>query len=111
VLSAAEKSKFRAAQESVVDMLGVPAQWQQTKAPRATKSATVGFKTAGWKDEIIVNSYGINARILTVKARDISNVVKFDTFTIGGEVMTVASASHVYLNGDHIFTKVICKGS
>jgi hypothetical protein len=110
MLSAAARVKFQAAQDSVLDLLGVPAIWTQTKPPGATKPTTVGFKTAGYKDEIIVNSYGIGAKIITVKVSDVAIIAKFDTLTIGAERYTIASVMPVHINGVHAYHKCIIKG-
>jgi hypothetical protein len=111
MLSAAERSKFRAAQESIVDMLGVPSQWIQAKAPKATANATIGFKTAGWKDESIISAYGIGAKVITVKVRDIAVIEKFDQFVVSGERYTINAVSPIYINGEHAFHKCFVKGT
>jgi hypothetical protein len=102
--------KVIAAQEQTLDLLGVPASWRQAKPPNATINLNVGMKTASWKDEELVNAYGINARVFTLKARDVSKLEKFDQITIGAERYTMDAAIPVYINGQLVFWKGIVRG-
>ena len=110
MLSQEDRDKFQAATENVVETLGVPATWIQTKDPQATADVVVGFKTASWRDEELINAYGIGAKVFTVKVKDIPVIEKFDRFVINNEKYTVDSVMPVHLNGVHLFHKAIIRG-
>jgi hypothetical protein len=110
MLSVEERDKIQAATEAVVDMLGVPATWTQTKAPNATEAVVVGFKTASYKDEELINAFGIGAKVFTVKVSDIAIIEKFDRFKVLAETYTIDEVMPVHLNGVHIFHKCFVKG-
>lgn len=110
MLSSADRKKFRDAQKQVLDLLGVPAVWTQVKAPKATSSVTVGFKTASWQDEELINAFGIGAKVLTVKVSDIAVIEKFDAFVISGERYTIDSVMPVHINGELVFWKCFVRG-
>ena len=110
MLSQEDRDKMQAAMESTVEMLGVPATWTQTKDPQATADVVVGFKTASWRDEELINAYGIGAKVFTVKVADIAVIEKFDRFVVKSEKYTVDSVMPVYLNGVHLFHKCIIRG-
>ncbi len=117
MLSTADRNKIQAATEKVIDDLGVPAIWKQTKGSAATKKVVIGFKTVSWKDEELINAFGIGAKVFTVKVSDIADIKKFDrfvitdeTYTIEIETYTIDSVMPVHLNGIHIFHKCYVKG-
>jgi len=110
MLSQADRDRIQAATEGVVTTLGVPAVWKQTKAPQATQSVVVGFKTASWRDEELINAFGIGAKVFTVKVADIAYIEKFDRFTVAGETYTIDTVMPVHLNGVHLFHKCFVKG-
>ena len=110
MLSAADHQRIQLGTEAVVDALGVPALWEQTKAPNASKPVIVGFKTVTYKDEELINAFGIGAKVLTVKVKDIAQVAKFDRFTIHGERYTIDEVMPVHLNGVLLFWKCFVKG-
>ena len=110
MLTAADHAAMLAGYEGTVDLLGVPAVWEQTKDPQATKDVVVGFKSATWRDEELINAYGIGAKVFTVKVSDIPVIEKFDRITIAGERYTIDSVMPVHLNGVQIFHKCIVKG-
>jgi hypothetical protein len=110
MFTAADRVKYQSAWEGVVDLLGVPAIWQQAKPPQATKNVTVGFKSASWKDTELVAAYGLGAKVITVKVKDIAVVEKFDQFVIGSERYTADSVMPVHFNGILIFWKAYIKG-
>jgi len=110
VLTAADHAAMLASYEGNIDLLGVPATWTQTKDPKATKDVVVGFKSASWRDEELINAYGIGAKVLTIKVSDIPVMEKFDRITIGGEKYTIDSVMPVHLNGVQIFHKAVVRG-
>lgn len=110
MLTQGDRAKMQKEWESVVDTLGVPATWTQTKDPFATKDVVVGFKTATWRDEELINAYGIGAKVFTIKVSDIAYIEKFDTVAIASEKYTIDSVMPVYLNGVHLFHKAIVRG-
>lgn len=112
MLSSAVSSSIRSQFETAVDMLGVPATWSRAKAPTPTQLLTVGFRTAGVKDAEIVNAYGINATIITVRATGVATAPeKFDSFTIQGIRYTADAVHPIHLAGAVIGWKVYCQGA
>jgi len=110
MLNQEDADKIRAAQEALLDTLGVPATWIQAKEPQETKEVVLGFKSASWRDEELINAFGIGAKVFTVKASDIAVIEKFDRFTIHGERYTADSAMPVHLNGLLFLWKVYIRG-
>jgi hypothetical protein len=110
MLTTTDRDKIQAATEAVVDTLGVPGTWAQTKSPNATKDVVVGFRTLGYADEALINAFGIGTKVLTIKAKDIAVVEKFDRFTIGTETYTIDAVMPVHLNGVHLFHKCYIRG-
>ena len=110
MLTPSDHSSMLAAYESVVDTLGVPATWAQTKDPQASADVVVGFRTVGLQEEAIINAFGIGAKVITVKVSDIPVVEKFDRFTITGERYTIDAVMPTHLNGTLIFHKCYVKG-
>ncbi len=110
MLNAADRAKFIGSQEQLVDLLGVPAVWTQTKAPKATKSVVVGFKTASWQDQELINAYGIGAKVFTVKVSDIPVIEKFDRIEVSGERYTIDAVFPMHVNGVVVFHKCMVKG-
>lgn len=94
------KSETHGAWEMAINLLGLPATWIQAKPPNASKGITVGFKTAGWKDTEVVNSYGYGAKIITMKAVDFTTTIpeKYDTIEVNGERYTLDEVMPVMLN-------------
>lgn len=112
MLAASDFSRIKRNFEGAVAMLGVTATWSRAKAPTPTKQLVLGFKTAGVKDTEIVNAYGINAVVLTVRAMDVTVAPeKFDTFTVNGVRHTADAVHPVNLNGTVIGWKVYVRGS
>lgn len=112
MLTAAAMAAIKTQFDQTVAAIGVPAIWSRAKAPSPTKTITVGFKTAGVKDTEIVNAYGINAIILTVRALDVTVAPeKFDSFTIANVRHTADAVHPVNLQGRVIGWKVYVRGS
>ena len=112
MLASSDFSNVRGSWESVVALLGVPASWERAKAMGTQVPVVVGFKTAGVKDVEVIQSYGINAKIITVRAIDVSvPPEKFDTFTIHNERHTADAVHPVNLNGSVIGWKIYVQGS
>ena len=112
MLASSDFANVRGSWESGVTMLGVPAAWTRAKAAGAAANLTVGFKTAGVKDVEIVNAYGINAIILTVRAIDVTvPPEKFDTFVVSGQRITADAVHPVHLNGSVIGWKIYARGN
>jgi len=101
---------IRQAQYDAFDQLAVPVTWTQTKAPNATKDISVGFKSLGWRDQELINAYGIGAKIFTIKVSDVPDVQKFDVITLDGERYTIESVMPAHVGGLHVYHKVIVKG-
>jgi hypothetical protein len=109
-LQASDLANFRASMEQIVDSLGVPATWTQAKPPNASVSLKVGVKTISWRDEELVNAYGINARMFTMKSSDVQTLTKFDEIRIGQEKYVMDAAIPVHIGGQLAFWKGIVRG-
>ena len=97
----------------LLEDLGSPCTFTQTKAPSTTKSITAGFKTAGVRDEAITNAYGIGAKILTVKSSDfLVAPEKFDKFQFDGqeEVYKAEAVHPIHIGAEVVFWKIYIKG-
>lgn len=107
MLTEAVFNKIKSSFDLLVDTLGVPAVWTQSKAPNQTQSLVVGFRTTSATDIEVINTYGFGTVIITLRAEDLpAEPQKFDTFLIHGETY-VANASHqVNLNGSTIGYKL-----
>ncbi len=111
MLTAAATISLKRQFDSVVGSLGVPAGWSRAKAPSPVHDVIVGFKTAGVKDTEVVNSYGINAVIMTLRASDVSVAPeKFDSFSINGIRHTADAVHTVNLGGQVIGWKIYVRG-
>jgi len=105
-------SAFKAAQLKALDDLGSPCKYTRVKDDTKI-SITAGFKTAGVRDEAITNSYGVGAKIITIKAGDFTvPPVKYDEFKFDGNNETyIAEASHpIHIGAEVVFYKIYVKG-
>lgn len=94
-----------------VDMLGVPASWQQTKAPNNTANMNMGIRRAGRNDEEVINAYGHGAILGTAMADSFPvPPEKFDKVVVQGEDMTINTVNPVALNGTVIMYKLVMRG-
>lgn len=108
---AATKNSIIAASVQAFDMLSTPAVLTHV-ASGATVNLGVGIKTAGPQDTAIVNAWGVDARVITMKVADVAGFTpdKFDYITLGGERMVFA-AVHVHrVNDVSLFYKGYVKG-
>lgn len=107
-----DQEKLINGMEYVIDTLGVPATIHFVNRPVNTPplAVNVGFKSISWKDEELVNAFGIGAKIITVKAREVMQLLKFDVIKIADEEYTIDSVFPVHVNGTVIFHKCVVKG-
>lgn len=110
MLNPLDREKIKSAVEGVVDLLGVPVTWTQTEDPYDTKDVVAGFKSVSWRDEELVNAFGVGAKVFTIKVEDIAVVKKFDKLVVLGERYTINSVMPVHLNGELVFWKAIVRG-
>ena len=106
-------SAFKAAQLKILDDLGSPCHYKMAKAPETEMDITSGFKTAGVRDEAITLSYGVGAKILTVKASDFATPpIKYDEFRFHNTDETyIAEAVHpIHIGAEVTFFKIFIKG-
>lgn len=85
----------------LIDTLGVPAKLHYTKLPADVVSlAKIGFATVSKQDDAIINAYGVGARIITIKASDVTRApIKFDRIEVGSEFYTIDTVTNVHLPG------------
>jgi hypothetical protein len=111
MLGAALFNQMKAGYDQVIDLLGSPVMWTQTKPPRNTVQIIAALKIADDSDDAIVNAYGVGVRILTAKASDfIVPPVKFDSFAMGNEVYIAEAVHPVHLNNALVGYRVMVKG-
>ena len=90
--------------KTTIDYLG-------TSALFKTKTIKLGFKTAGVKDEEIVNTYGVGAKILTIDIDTITVIPKkFDYIHIDSHKFVFEAVQPIYLGAEHVGYKIIVKG-
>ena len=105
-------SQMKAAFKTVITELGVPAVHEAAAPPNArTTIDKLGFKTVSKDDEVIVNSLGVDAKVITVDKSDLAAIAKFDSFEIGAETYVAHSVHPIHLGGEVIGFKCYCKGS
>jgi len=86
--------------DRAVDSLGFPATFTVAKTDASIKIPKVGFATIGRDDDALIQAYGVGARVITIKASDVTAPpVKFDRITIGAEVFTFEAVHNVHLPG------------
>ena len=96
--------------ERVIDTLGVPMQWTNTKS-NTTRSVVGGMKIATDEDLALVQSYGVGARVITIKASGLTvEPEKFDRFAVQDAVFVAESVAPVHLNGSLIGFRIYIKG-
>lgn len=96
---------------TVIDLLGVKADWVNVKT-ETTKTLTVGFSKMGNTDQPNVNAYALAGKTITAKAGDFTDVTpeKFDSFTIKGEKFIAETVTPVRLNDTIIGYKITTRG-
>ena len=110
MLNASLLADMRNSYAKVIDTLGTPLTWTQAVGG-GTGAFVCGMAIAGDKDEALVNSYGVGARIITVKATDFPVAPsKFDKFSSGTEVYVAEAVHPVHLNAGIVGYRVIIKG-
>ena len=113
MLNANLRATWRSGQLALIRAAGVQCAWRQVKAPNATATAVVGFKTAGKDDQEVINSYGIDTVIITCAAVDFASApAKYDEFVINNETY-IANAVHPIhepSTADVIMYKVLARG-
>jgi len=112
MFDAATRSSLRAAFEQTFALLGTPATWRQAKAPHATKAIEIGIKTAGPRDDVIINTYGVGAKIITMKASDFTTTLpeQFDELVVGNEKLVLAAVHPVNIGNAVVFFKGYVRG-
>ena len=82
-----------------------------TNATFKGNAVTLGFKTAGVKDEEVVNAYGVGSKIITIDI-DTINVIpkKFDFIHIDSNKYVFEAVHPIYLSDKQIGWKAFVKG-
>jgi hypothetical protein len=103
--------QMRAAFDNTISTLGVPAIWSPADKS-TTVSLTVGFRVVGKDDILVINSYGVETRIITLATSQTAVIpTKFDTFTIGTLTLVVHAVHSIHLNADLIGYKCYAMGT
>lgn len=88
--------------EKVIDTLGVNANLQRVKPPAVqTNGIKVGFAAISKEDQILINSYGVSGKVITIKESDVTTTppIKFDRIVIGNEAFVIDTVVPVHLPG------------
>lgn len=110
MLGTALFSAMKSQYEMVIDTLGVPMVYSHTKTG-ATVNLVGGMRIASDEDQALIQSYGVGARIITLKASAITvPPEKFDRFTVQSETYIAEAVVPVHLNGALIGYRVYIKG-
>ena len=110
MLGAALFATMKAQYERTIDTLGIPMVWTHTKTS-ATANLVGGMRIATDEDTALVQSYGVGARIITLKAAGLTGAPeKFDRFAVLNEVYIAESVAPVHLNGTLLGYRVYIKG-
>jgi hypothetical protein len=81
-----------------IDLLGVPAEFHQTKVPNAVINLPkVGLSTVSKEDSQLIQSIGFGGRIITVKLSDMGATVpvKFDMIKVHNKQLVLDSVQEV----------------
>jgi CRISPR/Cas system CMR-associated protein Cmr3 (group 5 of RAMP superfamily) len=106
-----ELAKVKAAFAFAIDFLGLPAVLTEATVRSATPTHTfrVGFNAVNIQDEALVNSYGINAKVITMKASEGYKPKKFDSIVVNGQKYFVDGTQEISVGGEIIGYKMYCK--
>lgn len=111
MMGQAIRQAFKASFDATIDTVGVPAVFE-TADGGSTHALTVGHKTAGLRDEPIINAYGIDAVVISIKADDLPAAPKkFDRLTIAGTINVLHDVREVNLGGVVIGWKCYVRGT
>lgn len=104
----------KASYDRLIDVLGIPASLHYTKVPADVHPLPkIGFATVSKQDDAIINAYGVGARIITIKASDVTRApIKFDRVQVGSEFYTIDTVTDVHLpgTGSIVGYRCFCKG-
>lgn len=111
MFDASMQTKIRGALEQMLGLAGSAMTWTQAKPPAATRAVNGYIKMVGKDETEIINAYGMNAKVLTVAAKDFTTrPEKFDTFTLGADRYTVNAVQDIHINNAVAFYKIILRG-
>jgi hypothetical protein len=102
----------RAQYESVIDLLGVSAQFTHVKTQTQVQLAKVGIRTNS-TNEALVNAYGVGSKTLTVKQSSLPfTPEKFDFMIVNNEKLVIEAVTLVHEpgSGDIIGFRCFVKG-
>jgi hypothetical protein len=86
-----------AAFNQAIRSLGLPASIKYAKGQPDKVIPHVGFASVSKTDESLVNAYGVAAKIITIRADDVTTPPsKFDIVTVGAEKFTLADAHPIH---------------
>lgn len=96
--------------EQAIDLLGVPMLWTNVKSG-AEQPVIGGIRIASDEEINLVQSYGVGARIITLKARGLSRAPeKFDRFSLDSAVYVAELVAPVHLGGQLVGYRIYIKG-
>lgn len=83
----------------IIETIGVPASIHYTKGNLTLNNIKVGIRSIGTDDEVLINTLGVGAKIITIMAKDILNrpPVKFDVVLVNSEKYTIESVDKIHL--------------
>lgn len=96
--------------EQTIETLGVPMLWTNVKSG-VDQPVLAGIRVATDEETRLVQSYGIGARIITIKSRGLHRAPeKFDRFSVDGSVYVAEVVAPVHLGGQLIGYRIYTKG-
>ena len=104
---------MQAAFNKTIETLGLPATWTAAQGGATQALPQVGFASLGRNDETLVNSYGVAAKVITIRADQMgtNQPHKFDSITIGTEKHVLAAVHPIHAGVVVIGWKCVSKGS
>ena len=105
-------SAFKAAQLKILDDLGLPCHYRRAKDD-VQLDIVAGFKSVGVKDQAITLSFGVTAKIITLKASDFTiDPAKYDEFKFDGNEETYIADTIVpiHIGAEVVFFKAYIRG-
>jgi len=91
------QTAMTAAFNQAIGALGLSASIHYAKGQPDKAIPQVGFASVSKTDEALVNAYGVAAKVITIRAGDVTTPPsKFDIVTIGVEKFTLAAAHPIH---------------
>jgi hypothetical protein len=101
--------QVKAGFEFIINQLGQDITWTSVKT-KVTKTARMGFSGGSGDSDEIVNAYGIDHKVITIKASDGFVPEKFDRFDYKGEIWICKAVKPLHLGAEFVGYKCYVGG-